>query len=76
MGQVTKRGVDADSDTLQDLDTYRQAQAQLDQMRIPVLLPADDPHARLYIAVTGKSGCASSRSGIRIGIFGSPRTPR
>lgn len=56
MGQVTKRGVDTDLATEQDLDTYRQAQAQLDQMRIPVLLPADNPHARLYIAALDGTG--------------------
>jgi hypothetical protein len=56
MGQVSKRGVDADLATQQDLDTYRQAQAQLDQMHIPVLLPADNPHARLYIAALDGTG--------------------
>jgi hypothetical protein len=56
MGQVSKRGVDADLATQQDLDTYRQAQAQLDQMYIPVLLPADNPHARLYIAALDGTG--------------------
>lgn len=50
MGQVTSRPVDTEPATEQDLDTYRQAQEQLDQLRVPVLLPNDNPHARLYIA--------------------------
>jgi hypothetical protein len=56
MGQAINRGVDTEPATQEDLDTYRQAQAQLDRMRIPVLLPADDPHARLYIAALDGTG--------------------
>lgn len=56
MGQVTSRPVDTEPATEQDLDTYRQAQEQLDQLRVPVLLPNDNPHARLYIAALDGTG--------------------
>lgn len=56
MGQITKGGVDTDPVTEQDRDAYRQAQLQLDKMQIPVLLPTDNPHARLYIAALDGTG--------------------
>ncbi|MBE2211294.1 MAG: DUF2235 domain-containing protein [Xanthomonadaceae bacterium] len=56
MGQVGKGHVDMEPATQQDLDSYRLARAELDQMRIPVLLPDDDPHARLYVAALDGTG--------------------
>lgn len=40
----------------QDLESYRQAEALLDELRTPVLLHADDPHERLYIASLDGTG--------------------
>jgi len=52
MGTIGKRlgGVDTYPADQHDLDTYQQAEENLDRMRIPVLLHADNPHERLYLA--------------------------
>lgn len=39
-----------------DLDSYRAAQAQLAQMRVPVLIDRDNPHQRLFVAVLDGTG--------------------
>lgn len=41
-----------------DLDTYRQANADLAQLRVPVLLHGDNPHERLFVA--GLDGTGNS----------------
>ena len=56
MGNMGKGGVDSQLADQQDRESYRRAHEQLDQMRIPVLLPKDDPHARLYIAALDGTG--------------------
>lgn len=56
MGGKAKSGRSGDPVGEDHLDTYRQAQANLDEMRVPVLLPQDDPHARLYIAALDGTG--------------------
>ena len=58
MGTIGKRlgGVDTYPADQHDLDTYQQAEANLDKMRIPVLLHADNPHERLYIAALDGTG--------------------
>lgn len=56
MGQVFRGGVDTEPVTGQHLQLYREAQAQADQMRIPLLLPVGNPHARLYIAALDGTG--------------------
>lgn len=56
MGQVGKSGAGTDLANEQDLAGFRRAQEQLDKMRIPVLLPAGNPHARLYIAALDGTG--------------------
>lgn len=40
----------------QDLESYRQAEVLLDQLRTPVLLHANNPHERLYIAALDGTG--------------------
>jgi hypothetical protein len=55
-GRDRDGGVDVIPATRQDLDTYRQAQAQLDRMRIPVLLHVGNPHERLYVAALDGTG--------------------
>ncbi len=42
--------------TAQDLEAYRSAHAQLDEMRIPLLLDSRDPHQRLYVAAMDGTG--------------------
>jgi hypothetical protein len=58
MGTTDKRpgGVDTYPADQHDLDTYRQAETNLDSMRIPVLLHADNPHERLYLAALDGTG--------------------
>lgn len=56
MGQIGNRPIDADPVTHEDLAIVRQLREQLAQMRVPVLLPSDDPHARLYIAAQDGTG--------------------
>lgn len=56
MGNMGKGGVDSQLADQQDRESYRRAHERLDQMRIPVLLPKDDPHARLYIAALDGTG--------------------
>ena len=58
MGTTDKRsdGVDTYPADQHDLDSYRQAEANLDKMRIPVLLHTDNPHERLYIAALDGTG--------------------
>ncbi len=58
MGTIGKRlgGVDTYPADLHDMDTYRQAEADLDRMRIPVLLHANSPHERLYLAALDGTG--------------------
>lgn len=58
MGTIGKRlgGVDTYPADQHDLDTYRQAEANLVRMRIPVLLHVDNPHERLYVAALDGTG--------------------
>jgi hypothetical protein len=58
MGTNDKRpdGVDTYPADQHDLDGYRQAEMDLERMRIPVLLHADNPHERLYIAALDGTG--------------------
>lgn len=42
--------------TEEDLEHYRAAHAQLDEMRIPLLLDSRDPHQRLYVAAMDGTG--------------------
>lgn len=58
MGTTDKRpdGVDTYPADQHDLDSYQQAQTNLDTMRIPVLLHADKPHEHLYIAALDGTG--------------------
>ncbi len=58
MGTIGKRlgGVDIYPADQHDLDTYRHAEANLDRMRIPVLLHDDNPHERLYLAALDGTG--------------------
>lgn len=58
MGTIGKRlgGVDTYPADQHDLDTYRHAEANLDRMRIPVLLHDDNPHERLYLAALDGTG--------------------
>lgn len=58
MGTTDKRpdGVDTYPADQHDLDSYQQAEASLDRMRIPLLLHADNPHERLYVAALDGTG--------------------
>ncbi len=58
MGTTEKRpkGVDTYLADQHDLDSYRQAESDLDKMRIPVLLHASNPHQRLYVAALDGTG--------------------
>lgn len=56
MGQIGKGGVDTEPVTEQDRNGYSQAHAKLEEMRVPVLLAADNPHARLFIAALDGTG--------------------
>lgn len=58
MGTTDKRpdGVDSYSADQYDLDSYRQAEANLERMRIPLLLHVGNPHERLYIAALDGTG--------------------
>ena len=49
-----------------DLESYRLAEADLAKLRSPVLLHADSPHERLYIAALDGTGFFRAAS------FGSP----
>lgn len=56
MGQLGNRPVDEDVVSTQQRQVYHETEARLAQMRVPVLLPKDDPHARLYIAAQDGTG--------------------
>ncbi|KRA40078.1 DUF2235 domain-containing protein [Pseudoxanthomonas sp. Root630] len=56
MGQLGNRPVDEEAVSQQQLAIYRDAEVQLAQVGVPVLLPSDDPHARLYIAAQDGTG--------------------
>ncbi|HVK93819.1 MAG TPA: DUF2235 domain-containing protein [Noviherbaspirillum sp.] len=58
MGTTDKRpeGVETYPADQHDLDSYRQAQTSLDEMRIPVLLHADNKHERLFVAALDGTG--------------------
>ena len=58
MGTTDKRpdGVDTHPADRHDLDSYQQAEASLEKMRIPLLLHADNPHERLYVAALDGTG--------------------
>ena len=53
MGSMDKKpdGVDTDLATEDQLQSYARAEADLAELRTPVLIHARDPHERLYIAV-------------------------
>ena len=57
MGTIGQSGGDETypADT-HDLESYRLAEADMAKMRIPVLLHADSPHERLYIAALDGTG--------------------
>lgn len=58
MGQLDNRpdGVDTYPADRHDLESYAQAERALTQMQVPVLLHADNPHERLYIAALDGTG--------------------
>lgn len=56
MGSLTNGGVDTYPADEHDLETYRQAQAAIGQMQWPVLVHADNPHERLYVAALDGTG--------------------
>jgi len=56
MGKITDASIDTDAATDRDLDTYREAAAALGKLRVPLLLPEVDPHARLYVAALDGTG--------------------
>lgn len=56
MGQLGKQGVDGEQPSPQDQLTFPLSEGMLAQMRVPVLLPGDDPHARLCIAALDGTG--------------------
>lgn len=57
-GREQDGGVNFETANQRHLDSYREAQVLLDEMRIPVLLDSDNRHARLYIA--GLDGTGNS----------------
>lgn len=58
MGTTDKHpdGVETYPADQHDLDSYRQAAADLAKLRIPTLLHADNPHERLYVAALDGTG--------------------
>lgn len=58
MGSRNKKpdGVDTYPETAEQAATYERAEAELAQLWIPVLLHADNPHERLYIAAQDGTG--------------------
>lgn len=53
-----------------DIQTYRDAERQLATHRMPVLLPANDPNARLFVACfdgTGNDAAHDPEHAINIG---------
>ncbi|HEX7802048.1 MAG TPA: DUF2235 domain-containing protein [Pseudoxanthomonas sp.] len=58
MGATDKRpdGVDTRPADQYDLESYRQAAANLEEMRVPVLLHTGNPYERLYIAALDGTG--------------------
>lgn len=58
MGSIDKNpdGVEADLANEDQLQSYSRAEADLAQLRIPVLLHADNPHERLYVAAQDGTG--------------------
>ena len=58
MGTTDKRpsSVDTYPANQHVLDSYRQAEADLEQIRMPILLHKENPHERLYLAALDGTG--------------------
>src|SRR3546814_12146273 len=63
MGQLDSRpdGVDVDPADRHDQDSYPKAEQALTRQRVPILIHADNPHERLFIAALDGTGNSKSK---------------
>src|SRR3546814_9656286 len=63
MGQLDSRpdGVDVDPADRHDQDSYPKAEQALTRQRVPILIHADNPHERLFIAALDGTGNSMSK---------------
>src|SRR3546814_19812695 len=63
MGQLDSRpdGVDVDPADRHDQDSYPKAEQALTRQRVPILIHADNPHERLFIAALDGTGHSMSK---------------